>query len=258
MLVYSYDNSFEGLLCCLFEAYTNRRFPDTLAGRGARLPLLAGETREVLTHPERADRVFQALGRRLSPWGRQDIMQAWLSEEDGADALLFRYMRKVLDSKGPVESDLADGDVFAVTRMAKRVRNEAHHLAGFARFQKTAQGVFFSAIAPRHNVLALLLPFFADRFADQPWILYDTARREGVFRGKEGGFQEVFLDAEEAELLAGNGGRLREELLERQELLIQSLWKHYFSSVTIKERLNPRLHRRCLPQRFWSHMTEKQ
>jgi len=36
------------------------------------------------------------------------------------------------------------------------------------------------------------------------------------------------------------------------------MWKEYFKTIAIKERINPKLHRQHLPVRFWKYMTEKQ
>jgi probable DNA metabolism protein len=53
-------------------------------------------------------------------------------------------------------------------------------------------------------------------------------------------------------------GKLDERLMAEDEKLFQELWKGYFSSMTIKERINPKLHRQNLPRRFWKYLTEKQ
>ena len=36
------------------------------------------------------------------------------------------------------------------------------------------------------------------------------------------------------------------------------MWKSYYDTMAIKERLNPRLLRRCLPVRYWKHLPERQ
>ena len=42
------------------------------------------------------------------------------------------------------------------------------------RFQKTADGTYFGIMEPLYNVLSLTVRHFRDRFADQPWIIYDA------------------------------------------------------------------------------------
>ena len=53
-------------------------------------------------------------------------------------------------------------------------------------------------------------------------------------------------------------GMLDENLMDKDEKLFQQLWKTYFKSTTIKERLNPRKHKQDMPVRYWKYLTEKQ
>ena len=45
--------------------------------------------------------------------------------------------------------------------------------------------------------------------------------------------------------------------MDADEKLFQQMWKTYFKSIAIKERLNPKLHRQHMPARFWKYMPEK-
>ena len=53
-------------------------------------------------------------------------------------------------------------------------------------------------------------------------------------------------------------GRLDDTMAAEDEKLFQTLWKNYFKSLTIKERINPKLQRQHMPQRFWKYLVEKQ
>ena len=257
MLAFAYDKTFDGLLAAVFDAYTQRRFPDVLLGPEDSLPMIATALHQVVGSEEKSERVAKGLAKIVSRKGMSELMLAWLSEEQGSDMAVFRYIRKVFDRKRSPEHDLADPEVLAVALLAKKASSEVHKLEGFVRFQKTAQGIYFAALSPRHNVLTLLLPHFADRFADQHWILYDLGRRYGFFfDGKD--FHDVFLQDEVWRRLSRKQGRLDESLLAENELLFQELWKSYFKATAIKERINPRLQRRCMPRRYWEYLTEKQ
>jgi len=257
MIAFLYDKTFDGLLAAVFDAYTQRRFPDFLLGPEDVSPMSVTALHHVVGNREKSERVSGGLANILSRKAMSDLMLAWLSEEPGSDMAVFQYIRKSFERKGSPEHDLAYSEVLAVARLARKTGSEAHKLAGFARFQKTAQDVYFAALSPKHNVLSLLLSHFADRFADQRWILYDVERRYGFFfDGK--GFQDVFLEAEVARQLYRQQGKLDAALLAEHELLFQALWKGYFKAAAIKERFNPRLQRRCMPRRYWEYLTEKQ
>ena len=121
-------------------------------------------------------------------------------------------------------------------------------------FQKAVDGTYFAAIEPMYNVLSLVVSHFQDRFADQKWLIYDLKREYGYYYDLST-VTEVRFEEKESHLLTG---MLSEDLMMHDEKLFQQMWKEYFKSITIKERINPRLHRQNLPVCFWKYLTEKQ
>lgn len=199
------------------------------------------------------DRVWKGLQKRLSAMALSVITVTWLSELPEADMLLFRYIRKAIDAPRTIELNFGDPDVLEVSKVWKKVTNERLRVIQFLRFQKAADGTFFAAVKPVYNVLPLTLPHLKDRFADQCWLLYDLKREYGYYYDlKEA--TEVRFEEKEAHLLSG---LLGEELMDADEKLFQQMWKTYFKSIAIKERLNPKLHRQHMPARFWKYMPEK-
>lgn len=252
MLAFRFDNSFEGLLSAVFDAYTRKMFPELLLGPEEIPPLTAGTVHTVATSGAKADRVYTGLAKRISRIGRNSILLAFLSEEKDVPTLLFRFMRKIFDAppSATLEGDFSDPEIMAVDQIARKVYCDYHLFLGFARFQKTAEGLYFSALAPKYNVLPLMLPHFRDRFAGQRWILYD-ARRHFGFLHDNGIIRDITLEG-----TALINGMLPGELLAEDEARFQDLWRQYFKSAAITERTNPKLQARCLPRRYWPYMTE--
>ena len=54
MNIFVFDNTFEGLLTSVFEAYSRRIFPDALSPEGEPLPLFHDEVFTVITEEEKA------------------------------------------------------------------------------------------------------------------------------------------------------------------------------------------------------------
>lgn len=54
MALFIFDNTFEGLLTSVFEAYSRRTFPDALLAEGEPLPLFCDETFTVVSDEEKA------------------------------------------------------------------------------------------------------------------------------------------------------------------------------------------------------------
>ena len=253
MTIFHYDKTFEGLLTAVFDAYNRKTFPDRLLGIDEPEPLFVDERFIVVTDEDKSKRVWKGLEKKLAHNSCNMITYAWLSESAGSDELIFSYIRKTFDSKQSIETNFADDDVLQMKKLAQKVNHERHRLIELVRFQKAADDIFFAPVSPDHNSLQLTLDHFTDRFADQKWVIYDTRRNYGFYYDLKT-VTEMTLDS--TDLFPG--GKLDEKLMAEDEKLYQELWKGYFKSMTIKERINLKLQRQHLPKRYWKYLTEKQ
>ena len=245
---FEYDGTFEGLLTAVFDAYARKTFPDVLLKSGATAPLFTEVVHTVVSDAEHSNRVLTALERKLPKYGCNMLLYVWLSETKGCDELLFRYVRKIFDSKIPPTTNFADDDVLAIRKLARKVSHEALYLKQFARFGKTSDNIFFAPLSPLYNALPLTVDHFVDRFADQQWIVYDTRRKYGYYYDLHRASEISFTD--------DSPPYLDESVLAEDEKLFRNLWREYFKSLAIKERINPRLQRQHMPRRFWKYLTE--
>lgn len=253
MIAFRYDKTFEGLLTAVFDAYARRTFPEVLLAEGDPGPLFVTEEHTVVADSEKSERVWAALRKKLPKEVCNMLMFAWLTEEEGVDMMLARYMKRVFDSAAAVSTDFADPDILRVKQLAAKVSREREGLMQFTRFQKGGDNTFFAPVSPRYNVLPLGIPYFQDRFRDQRWFIYDIKRRYGFYYDLET-VAEVTME-DDAHLL---DGRLDDALLAEDEARFQELWRAYFRSITIRERINPKLQRQHMPRRFWKLLTEMQ
>lgn len=256
MILFIYDKTLDGLLTALFDAYNRKTFPDVLLSKGDTLPLFYDDIFTVITDEEKAGRVWRGLQKKISASALSAITWCWLSELSEVGMLLFRYIRKAIDSPVSIETNFGDPDVLALSKIWKRVDWERLRMLQFVRFQKAVDGTFFAAFEPQHNALPLTVGHFKDRFADQRWLIYDMKRRYGFYYDLHTVEEVTFDDDGQAAHLIT--GMLDESLMDKDEKLFQQLWKTYFKSITIKERLNPRKHKQDMPVRYWKYITEKQ
>lgn len=254
MIIFVYDHTFEGLLTALFDAYVRRTFPDKLLHETEPLPLFYNELYRVTTCTEKAERVWKALCRKLSKQATALITYCWLSEASEAPMLLMKYMKQIFDSKHSITTDFTNPVTLAVTQLGRKVSGERHRILQFMRFQKLADGTYFGIIEPLYNVLSLTIRHFQDRFADQHWIIYDARRHFGYYYDGIQVNEITFTNVHQPALLTG---KVDENLLDREERLYQTLWKNYFHSICIRERLNPVKHKKDMPVRYWKFLTEK-
>lgn len=233
MNIFIYDYTFEGLLTCIFDAYFRKTFPDLLLKEGEPLPLFYDETFHVSTDERKAMRVWRGLEKKISHHALSALTYCWLSELPEVDKRLFRYIRKAIDSPRSIETNFADADVLELSKIYKKVDGERVHLMQFVRFQKAADGTFFAAVEPQFNALPLAVEHFKDRFADQPWLIYDVKRQYGYYYDLKEMKEVTFENPQQAHLVTG---MLNESLMANDEKLFRQLWKTYFKAICIKIR----------------------
>ena len=255
MTLFIYDHTFEGLLTCVFDAYFRKTFPDSLLMEGEPLPLFYDEAIHITTDEEKAGRVWRGLQKKISGHALLSLVYCRLSELPKVDEMIFRYIRKAIDSPRSIETDFADPDVLELAKIYKKVDGERVHLMQFVRFRKAADGTFFAAVEPLFNALPLAVDHFKDRFADQRWLIYDVKRQYGYYYNLKEMEEITFEDPRRVQLITG---KTDEAWMDNREKLFQELWKTYFKSICIKERWNPRKHRQDMPVRYWKYLTEKQ
>ena len=157
MLIFRYDKTFEGLLTALFDAYSLKKFPDILLAEDESSPLFYDEIITVITDEERSNRVWKGIQKKLSASALTSLTTCWLSELPGIDMILFRYIRKAIDAPRSIELNFGDPDVLELSKIWKKVNNERLRVMQFLRFQKAADGTYFAALKPLHNVLLSLI-----------------------------------------------------------------------------------------------------
>jgi len=253
MNIFRYDKTFEGLLTAVFDAYSRKSFPDRLLSENDVEPLFTDACHTVISSEEKSGRVWKSLQRKMPKKAANMLMYVWLSEIEGIDELLFRYICKTFDHTHSIAYNFGDADVLEVEKIARKVGHEALYIKQFIRFQKAADGIFFAPIRPIYNALPLAINHFTDRFADQQWVIYDLRRNYGYYYDLHTTREITFADEDNA-----LREKLDESVMDLDEKLFQELWQGYFKALTIKERINPRLHRQHMPVRFWRYMTEKQ
>ena len=255
MNCYIFDGSFEGLLCCVFAAFSFRERPRQLRRRNA-APTLFGDTagREIPTVPEQADRVWRGLAKRLSEGELNALAASALCDDDDGEfhSALFRVLCRIFDEGPRIIRDFTSPDTLALLQNARKVNYEAHRLLQFMRFQKAADGTYIGIMEPAYDVMPQAVEHFRDRFSDSRFIIYDQRRHYG-FLCEAGHLQRVHLPLVET----FHCGELPPAMADPEEELFQRLWRTYFKAIAINERRNPRKQRQDMPVRFWKYLTEK-
>lgn len=261
MTIYSFDGTIDGLLTAVFEAFALHEQPEMLLSEGDPVPLFCDRLYAVPTDTEKAGRVWKGLEKRLSKEVVRMLMVSWLSEMRELNNPLFQYICKVFrqpEGTEGIERNFADPDILAVTNIARKVSHEQLRMKQFVRFQKAKDGTYLAVISPDHNVLPLVIDHFADRFNDQPWLIYDAKRHYGFYYDGTGEPVRITFADESSVTFNLANGRLNDDVLSDDDQLLQDLWRTYFKAICIRERLNPRKQLQDMPRRYWKYLTEKQ
>ncbi len=240
-IVYRYDGTLEGFLCCVFESYEKKETPDAILGpEDAQLSLF--ETREIRTDDVRADRVRRAIPLRISPEAQELVERTMLTCLPGRERYLLFFLRLGFRMGGGVMDMLHDDAVAAVTKAVLHLTREAHLYTGFVRFTQNA-GVLAAVIEPKNRVLPLIMAHFLDRYPREAFLIFDRTHKETII-AQMGRGQIVRLEALELP---------EPDDLERA---VRALWRRFHTAVGIAQRKNDKCQRGHLPIRYRRMMTE--
>ena len=105
-IVYRYDGSFAGFLCCVFESYTKKEIPSEIVTPETEQPILF-EMRDIPTEKEKARRVAVGL-KRLGVSVEDRVRVGFLSCAEEKDLVLLRFIRLCFAQGGQAAQMLGD------------------------------------------------------------------------------------------------------------------------------------------------------
>ncbi len=253
MAIILYDGTFAGFMTTIFECYAQKLEPTNICKEDSFQESLFSEHIQIVTDLEKSQRVWNGLQQKLHPRNRELPVLTFLSEEDGIEMRLYRFIKRVFNSRQRIDTDYADPDVLTLKKIERVVMRESMRILQFVRFQQTIDDIYFAPIEPQFDVLPYTLKHFKNRFADQKWLIYDVKRDYGFFYDLDQ-VTEMTLNEKNFSI---HDGKLADNITQEDEATYQSLWKSYFKHINIEERKNLKLQRQHMPHRYWKFLTEK-
>lgn len=244
------EDSLEGIFTGIYEAYALRgdhRYIHIQIGEGE--PRLFAVYIKVQPDDAKACKVARTVNQRLGEETYFDMCKALATDAEEKGEAVYKTIVCGFRMKNgrQVMGNLADPNVHKVFELSRNAGNEIHRLKEFIRFQELENGVLFSRIGPKCNIVSYLAPHFADRLPLINFIIYDEKRNICVIHPASG---EWFLTENMA---------LDEEMIGRysdKEEEYQELFTFFCHKIAIKERKNLKLQRNMLPLRFQEYMVE--
>lgn len=243
-IVYRYDGTFDGFLCCVFESFRMKESPADIESLSAMQETLF-PTKYIDTVPKQALRVKKSIPLKMSPEANRMIQNAFLTCMEQKELKILRFMQLGYRVGKKVVEFTTHPDVHEIIRGVRFLGNEAHYSTEFLRF--SGYGDFLAAkITPKNNVLPLMVGHFCDRFPDENFVIYD-ANHKTAFMHQNDGQTKFIYDAQ-----------ITFPKAEEEEKQYRALWKHFYQTIAVEGRINPKLRRNMMPKRYWPNMTEFQ
>lgn len=243
-ICYVYDGSFEGLLTAVYEAYYLKEKPDSIVSETNYQEDLLVKKIVIQTDCSKSDKVYDSIIKKISYEAFTKVYCVFLSELPEAATMIYEYLKLGWKIGRKVDCCLSDERVLNVHTISKKVSKERHRMLGLIRFKKIKGDMYYAAIEPDYNIVGLLAHHFVRRFNDQYFVIHDVKRNTAAVYNRS----EWILSEFTANQII---------IWDNDEQNIQSLWKEFFNSIAIKDRVNPRLQKQFMPKRYWKYLIEK-
>lgn len=240
-LIYQYDGSFDGLLCCVFESYMKKEIPaDILPPDATQATLFP--VREIETEPEKARRVLVSIPKKMGEEALDFVRRAFLTCAPQKERNILLFLRLGYRVGPRVLDMLTDDTVDALQKAVRHLNNEAHLLKGFLRFSDF-NGALAAEIEPKNNVLPLLVQHFCERYPEERFLIYDRTHASALIYRP---YKPMILPVEDFQMPEPD----------EEERSFRELWRLFYKTIEIEGRHNPRCRMSHMPKRYWKEMTE--
>ncbi len=242
-LIYSYDGSFTGFLCCVFESFTKKELPGGILGPNE-VQLTIFPAKSIDTDIKKARRVEQLISSRIGAPVLRFLRRAFLTCLPQKEVHMLRFVRLAY-RKGPgVVSMLSDGTVYALHKAVRFLGSEVERYKGFVRFSDCG-GVLVSTIQPKNYVLPFLGLHFRVRFPGEKFLIYDESHH-------------MLCACSDGRFWVSDSTDIEQPEASGEEENYRRLWRAFYDAIAIKERENSRCRMGHMPKRYWHCMTEMQ
>ena len=237
-MIYIYDDSYEGFLTALFDGYKD---PDALiySSHYPGPPML--ESCPVATDFTKSSRLQKGIETKLGKTILRDIYLLYLSDTIDHGIITLEYLRFCFHVGPGARSLRYEPAVKAALTLREKVTREWDRMLGLIRFDKADNGVYVANFSPDHNVLPLIANHFARRMPSHSFVIRDTVRNLAML-SHQGAWIVTDLPSDIVFDFSSDEFRV--------------MWKDYWKTMAIRERLNPRLQRQYMPKRYWKNLTE--
>jgi len=240
-LIYIYDGSFDGLLCCVFESYDKKEIPADIFLPGTSHTILF-EVKKITTDVRKSNRVLLSIPQKIGLPALDFVRHAFLTCFSQKELYILLFLRLGYRYGPSIMNMLTNDIVNTLVKVVKHLNNESHLLKGFVRFS-ILNNVLVAEIEPKNYVLPLLTQHFCERYPEENFLIYDRTHSMAlVYRP----YQSAVIPIDDLELPEPD----------KEEQAFCELWRIFYDTIAIQGRNNPKCRQSHMPKRYWKYMTE--
>jgi probable DNA metabolism protein len=240
-MILLYDSTFEGFLSLIYEVYYKKLKPINIY-KSLPNEIIFDEIQEIETNEENYKKVLEAIKTKFAKNILEKILNIFMCDSKDFEMALLEYI--VLGFKDLRQlNNINNSCVFYLNNLEKELFKNVHKMYAFIRFEELEDGSLYAKLECKFNVVYFLAKHFLKRFNNQNFIIHDINRKLAFIKINDNySLQEVAF--------------FEEPNKSQNEDKFQKLWKSFFSGVTIKERINPKLQTQLVPLIYRTYMTE--
>lgn len=242
-IIYIYDGSLIGFYCCVYESVYLREMPMEIYGEGENQPSLFFE-KQIESDAGKAKRVRDSIPEKMSARALELVECVYLSCLENKELAMLKFLRLGYREGRKITEMLGNKIVSPMVNAERHLLGEAHLLKGFVRFSDY-DGFLAARISPKNFVLPFIAEHFCMRYPEENFLIFDKINKAALIH--ENG-QAKIIPLENIEFPEADENELR----------YRALWKHFYNTVAIEARTNPRCRMTHMPKRYWENMLEVQ
>ncbi|MBR2028813.1 MAG: TIGR03915 family putative DNA repair protein [Oscillospiraceae bacterium] len=242
-VIFVYDGTFDGFLCCVHEYYYSSFNPVEIVCEDD-IETSFYQFVTIETDRYKADKVRKAIEEQISPYTVRFLQECMLCYGREKEYHMLQYVVKGFKKGAGIYQMVEDSDVDWLRKAHRHLKREKHLYLGITRFYK-AEDAYIAVIKPKNRIVPLIAYHFSQRFAHQNFMIYDAANKQAFLYNQK---QATVVRADNIELPP----------VEEDEKDMQKLWKLFYDTIAIKERYNPRCRMNFMPKRTWDMLPEMQ
>lgn len=238
---YLYDGTFEGLLTCIYSHYKEENATG-IYNASSYQQSIVNEYKIIKTDEVKAGKVSEAINNKTSREAYINVFYCFLSDNEYKENIILEFLIFAFKYGKNTMNFFSHEKVLPINETYIKVSREEHRFLGILRFTDIG-GILYSRFSPDNDILILVVDHFADRYKYEKFIIHDEKRKKAA----------VYSDG---------SWEIKENVIienpeySKDEEVIQSLWKQYFTDLAIKERTNINLQFQFVPSRYRKNMAE--